>query len=298
MMVTIIQIFPRKAMSPVYTRRLFGIGEGRNIVKAIGKLQTIQIVFILAAISASAFAHHFPFAWQGGTPPSSLRAYTSDGFEGSLQALLPQIEHSVGRKISPEFDSSKVLERKIQAGEPFDVAILSSNVIDELIQGGKIAADTRTDLGRAGIGVGVRAGAPKPDISTPEAMKRTLLKAHSIAFNRDGASAVYIHKMVERLGIADKVKPQFMPEVGAGQPQRDVAAGKAEMVITLIPEIAGFAGLDLVGPLPGDLQSYVLFAAGVAANSRDAAAAKSVIQFISAASVGPTLKSRGVETRW
>ena len=86
-------------------------------------------------------------------------------------------------------------------------------------------------------------------------MKRALLNAKSIAFNPDGASAVHINEMVQHLGIADKVKPKFMPEVGAGQPQRDVAAGKAEMVITLIPEIADFQGLDLVGPLPGDLQA-------------------------------------------
>jgi molybdate transport system substrate-binding protein len=115
---------------------------------------------------------------------------------------------------------------------------------------------------------------PKPDIGTPEEMKQTLLTAKSIAFNRDGASCVRINEMVEYLGTADKVKPKFILEVGSGQPQRDVAAGKAELVITLIPEIADSKGLDLVGPLPRDLQSYINISAGVAVNSRNVIAAR------------------------
>ena len=166
-----------------------------------------------------------------------------------------------------------------------------------MIKSGKISGDTETNLGRAGIGVGVRAGAPKPKIGTPEEMKRTLLNAKSIAFNRDGASAVHINEMVQRLGIADKVKPKFMLEMGAGQPQRDVAAGKAEMVITLIPEIADFQGLDLVGPLPGDLQSYIDFSGGVATNSPNAAAAKALLKFLASPTVAATLKSKGMDTK-
>jgi molybdate transport system substrate-binding protein len=238
-----------------------------------------------------------PYAGRGAAQTSALRVYISDGFKPALQALLPQAEQSVGQKISPEFEASKMLQQKIESGEKFDVAILSTNVIDDLMKKGMIAADTRTELGRAGIGVGIRAGVEKPDISTPEAMKHTLLNAKSIAFNRDGASAVHINEMVERLGIAAKVKPKFMLEVGAGQPQLDVAAGKAEMVITLIPEIEDFKGLDLVGPLPADLQSYINFSAGVAANSHNPAAGKALIQFLAAPSVGATLKAKGVEPR-
>ncbi len=266
-------------------------------MKAIVKLQTIRVICTITAVMGSTIALGFPFAGKDAAQTSVLRVYTSDGFKTSLQALLPQAERSVRQKVSPQFEASKTLQQKIESGEAFDVAILSTNAIDDLIKEGKITADTRTDLGRAGIGVGVRAGAPKPDIRTPEAMKRTLLNAKSIAFNRDGASAVHIKEMVERLGIADKVKPKFMPEVGAGQPQRDVAAGKAEMVITLIPEIADFASLDLVGPLPGELQSYVSFSAGVAANSHSVAAGKALIKFLASRSAGPTLKAKGVDPR-
>lgn len=259
------------------------------------KLQTIRTFFVLIAIIASAVMLDSPFAAQTGT--KTLRVYTSDGFKPALQAMIPKIEKSLGCKVSPEFDSSKVLQQKIDAGDAFDVAILSTNVIDDLVKNGKIPADTKTSLGRAGIGVGIRAGAPKPNISTPDAMKRTLLDAKSIAFNRDGASAVHINETVEKLGIADKVKPKFMLEVGAGQPQRDVAAGKAEMVITLIPEIADFPGLTLVGPLPSELESYIDFSGGVSAKSQNSAAAEALIKYLSAPSAAATLKSKGVDMK-
>jgi len=256
----------------------------------------IRIAFVIAAILASTLLLSPHFYAQPADQGTGLRVYTSDGFKSSLEALLPQAERSIGRKVSPEFDASKVLQKKIESGEAFDVAILSTNVIDDLIKAGKISGAS-TNLGRAGTGVGIRAGAPKPDIRTPEAMKRTLLSAKSIAFNREGASAAHINEMVERLGIADKVKPKFMLEMGAGQPQRDVAAGKAEMVITLMPEIADFKGLDLVGPLPSDLQSYIDFSAGVAANSQNAAAAKALIQFLASPAVASTLKAQGVDRK-
>ena len=259
------------------------------------KLQTVRIIFVITALVAAVATLGFPFAGSGAAPSSALRVYTSDGFKPSLQALLPQIEHAIGGKVSPEFEASKTLQQKIEAGEAFDVAILSSGVIDDLVGEGKIAPGTRARLGRSGIGVGVRAGAPQPDIGTPEALKRALLQAKSIAFNRDGASAVHINEMVAALGIADQVKPKFVLEVGAGQPQRDVAAGRAEMVITLIPEIEDFKELALVGPLPGALQSYISFSAGVAANSQNAAASQALIKFLTSAQAAPALQAKGVE---
>jgi molybdate transport system substrate-binding protein len=226
-----------------------------------------------------------------------LRVYTSDGFKPALRALIPKIQKATGRKVLPTFDSSNVLQKKIDSGEPFDVAILSTNVVNHLIDSGKVSAESRADLGRAGIGVGIRAGATKPDISTSDAMSKTLLNAKSIVFNRDGASAVHIDEMVAKLGIADRVKPKFMRDVGAGQPQKDVVSGKAELVITLIPEIEDFKGLQLVGPLPGDLQSYIDFSAGVAVKSQNADGAKALIEVLTDPSAAATLKSKGVETK-
>src|SRR5580700_2923719 len=118
-----------------------------------------------------------------------LHVMISDGLKTVVEELTPQIERATGRKLAAQFNSSKNLRDKIQGGEPFDAAILTSDGLDDLIKQGKIAATTRADISRTGMGIGVRAGAPKPDISTPEALKRTFLNAKSISFNPTGASA-------------------------------------------------------------------------------------------------------------
>ncbi len=219
----------------------------------------------------------------------------SDGMKTVVEELTPQIEHSTGRKLAAQFNSSKNLRDKIQAGEPFDAAILTADVLDDLIKQGKIAPGTRADISRTGMGIGVRAGAAKPDISTPEALKRTLLNAKSISFNPTGASAAHTYDMFARLGITDAVKPKLMLDAEAGRPQMNVAGGKVELVISLIPEIKFFPGVDLVGPIPPEFQSYVNFAGGIAASARDAEAAKALIQFITGPTIAPVLKAKGME---
>ena len=147
----------------------------------------------------------------------ALRVMISDGMKTVVEELTPQIEHSTGRKLAAQFNSSKNLRDKIQAGEPFDAAILTSDVLDDLIQQGKIAAGGRADISRTGLGMGVRAGAAKPDISTPEALKKTLLSAKSISFNPTGASAAHTYDMFSRMGIMDAMKPKLcsIPRQGA-----------------------------------------------------------------------------------
>ncbi len=261
-----------------------------------GKAMRISTIAAITLVVTAGFI--FLFAQKAPAQGTELLVFTSDGMKPSMEELVPQIEHSIGRRLAMRFHSSKALEEKILSGEPFDAAILSSEVIDDLIKKGKIAAGTRADIARAGIGVGVRAGAPKPDISTPEALKRALLSAKSISFNPIGASAAPIYDMLGRLGIAENVKPKLiLDDTEPGRPQMNVAEGKAELVITLIPEIKFFKGVELAGPLPADLQSYISFAAGVAANTHNADAAKALIKFITGPAAAPTLKAKGVEPR-
>jgi molybdate transport system substrate-binding protein len=259
------------------------------------KIRTaITIAAAILALSAGLFS-----LFARGTPAQTteLHVMVSDGMKTVVVVLTPQIEDSIGRKLAARFNSSKNLRDKIQAGEPFDAAILTSDVLDDLIKQGKIAAGTRADISRTGMGVGVRVGAPKPDISTPEALKRTLLNAKSISFNPTGASAAHTYDMFARLGITDAVKPKLILDAEAGRPQMNVAGGKAELVISLIPEIKFFPGVDLVGPIPPDFQSYINFAAGIATNAHDADAAKALIQFITGSAVAPVLKAKGMEPR-
>jgi molybdate transport system substrate-binding protein len=147
------------------------------------------------------------------------------------------------------------------------------------------------------MGVGVRAGAPKPDISTPEALKKTLLNAKSVSFNPTGASAAHAYDMLARLGITEEMKPKLVLDAEAGRPQKNVAEGRVDLVISLLPEIKFFPGIDLVGPVPAEFQSYVSFSAGVAANPHDAGAAKALIQFLTGPAVPPVLKAKGMESR-
>ena len=261
----------------------------------------MRVSAIAAAVVAVSFGFILLFA-QGAAAQATgqstqVRVLASDGVKPAVEELLPKIEHSIGRGLTTQFDSSKKLEEKIQAGEAFDVAILTSESIDTLIKQGKIAAGTRTEIARSGIGVGIRAGAPKPDISTPEALKRTLLGAKSITFNPTGASAARFNQVLARLGIAANVRSKFILEQEPARAQMDVAEGKAEIVITLIPEILAVQGVELAGPLPADLQSYISFAAGVATNSHNADAAKALIKFITSSAAALTLKAKGVEPR-
>jgi molybdate transport system substrate-binding protein len=226
---------------------------------------------------------------------TELHVMISDGLKSVVEELTPQIEKAAERKLAVEFNSSKNLREKIEAGETFDATFLTGDVLDDLIQKGKIVAGTRADVARTGIGVGVRSGAPKPDVSTPDALKRTLLAAKSISFNPTGASAAPTFDIFARLGIADAVKPKLVLDKEAGRPQKNVAEGKVELVISLIPEIKFFPGVDLAGPMPGELQSYVKFAGGVGANGRDPEGAKRMIQFLKGKAASETMKAKGME---
>ena len=185
----------------------------------------------------------------------------------------------------------------MKSGEAFDAAIITSDVLDDLIKQGKIDAPTRTELARTGIGVGVRAGAPKPDIGTAAAIKKTLLNAKGISFNPTGASSTHTREMFDRLGIADAVKSKLILDPEAGRPQQNVVAGKVELVISLIPEIQFFPGVDLVGPIPAEFQSYVGFAGGVATKTVEANEARALLKVLTSPAAAPVIKSKGMEPR-
>ena len=225
----------------------------------------------------------------------SLNLMISDGMKTVFEELTPQLEHATSRKLAAQFNSSKNLRDKIQAGEPFDAAILTADVLDDLIKQGKIAAGGRSDISRTGIGMGVRAGTTKPDISDAESLRRTLMNVKAISFNPTGASAVHTNDMLMRLGIAQSVKSKLILSAEPGRPQLDVASGKSEVVFSLIPEIKGFPGVDLVGPVPAQFQSYINFAAGISANAHDAAAALAFIKFFNTPEVAQVMAAKGME---
>jgi|SRR5579863_8040128 len=234
---------------------------------------------------------------QAGGAQTPIQVLASNGVREVIESLKPQCESAIGRPLVTQYGSSTELLQRIAKNNPFDVVILTTEAIDSLIKDGKIAPGTRADIARAGIGVGVRKGAPKPDIHTSDALKQTLLKAKSITYAQDGASRVYLEKMFDNLGIGSQVKPKIILEQGSGGAGNRVANGGAEMVMTLVSEILPMPGVEYVGPLPAQLQSYVSFAAGVSSKAANAEAGKALITFLKSPAAAPAFKPKGMEPR-
>jgi len=233
---------------------------------------------------------------QAAAQGEPVQLISSNGVKPAVQALARPAEAAIAHPLAMQFNTTVSLRQRIAAGESFDVAILTAEAIDALIKEGKIVARSRADVGSVGIGVGVRAGATKPDIRTVDAMKRTLLNAKSITYAQDGASRQYIEKMVNELGIAESVKPKTLLRQGSDASNASVASGEAELVITLTSEIMPAPGVELVGPLPAKFQNVVRFAAGVSVNAKNADAANALVKFLSSPKVAATFKAKGIQT--
>lgn len=224
---------------------------------------------------------------------ADLKIWTASAIGKVLREIGPQFEHTTGHKLDVTIGVPAQFTKRINAGERFDVLVLSSAYVDGLIKDGKVIADTRTNLGRSGIGVEVRAGAPKPDISSVDAFKRALLDAKSIAFLKEGSGA-YLEKLTERLGIAEAIKSKV------ARPDTDivselVAKGEIEIGMVVMTQILTTPGVQLVGPLPPEVQSYLTFTAGVSANSDAPDAARDLIKFLTSPTAIPVITSQGME---
>ena len=202
------------------------------------------------------------------------------GIKSVVEELGPKYEQATGHKLVLKFVGGPAVQEAIAAGEPYDVAISQPAQIDRLLKDGKIIADSRADVARSGMGMGIRKGAPKPDIGSSDGFKRALLSANLITYAGDGASGVFFNGLFERLGIAADLKAK-LKSMPAGTPSAEaVARGEAEIVLLSIPSILAVAGVDLVGPLPPDLQYYSGFAGGVVAGSKEAEAGRAFVKFL------------------
>jgi quinoprotein glucose dehydrogenase len=231
-----------------------------------------------------------PSTWQN----NALRLLVSNGMKGTMEELQPQCEKAVGRSLAIQFGSTASLKKRIEMGEAFDVTIITTEAIGDLIKQGKLTGASRMDVGRSELGIGIRAGAPRADIRTPEALKKTLQEAKSITYPQDGASRGFIENMFARMGIAADVKSKIILAPGSGPATQSVAAGQAAMVITLFSEIVPIPGVEILGPLPGEYQSDIRFGAATSATSQNAEAAQALIAFLSGPQAAPVLKAKGI----
>ncbi len=206
--------------------------------------------------------------------------------------LGPQFEKAAGLTPVVVADVAAVMKRRIETGEPFDLAVLVDFQIDDLIKKGLLAADSRADIMSSGIGVAVKRGAAKPDISTVEAFKRTLLNAKSVTYLKEGASTIHLRKLFVQLGIADAIKSKAV-ETDGEMVSELVAEGKVEIGLIVVPNIMSVPGAELVGPLPAEINSIVMFTAGVSPNSPHQQAARELIRLLKSPEAKPVIEAKG-----
>jgi molybdate transport system substrate-binding protein len=219
---------------------------------------------------------------------------SSTGVKAPLSELVPQFEKATGHKVNITFDAANLIVKQIDGGKTFDVVIVTPALIKELVKQGKVVDGSTVNIARAGIGVAIKSGAPKPDISTPEAFKKALLDAKAIAFTTAGQSGQHFASVIEKLGIADQVKAKAKTLPG-GAIAEFIVKGEADMAVQLIPELMAVSGVEVVGPLPSELQAYVVLTGGVGANAADKANAEAFIKFLSSENASPVIKAKGLE---
>ena len=226
---------------------------------------------------------------------AEIKVLCSNGLKTVMEELVPQFEQATKHKVVVKFGLAGALKQQIEAGEPFDIAVLTPPLVDDLIKQGKIAADTRTVIARSGLGIMIRAGARKPDISTTEAFKRALLDAKSLTYAREGASGAYFAGLLDRLGIAQDVKPKIRPAATAAQVGEAVTHGEAELGVLPVSEILPVRGAELLAAFPADVQGYIVMTAGVNAGAAQRGAARDLIKFLMAPAALPVIKAKGME---
>lgn len=228
---------------------------------------------------------------------AELKVYSTIGVKGAIEELAPKFENATGNKLTITWGLITLFTKKAQEGDVPDVLIVSRASIDSLTKDGKIAPGGVT-LGSSIFAFGVKHGAPKPDISTVEAMKKTLLAARAIGYTEPaagGASGIYFDKMIEKLGIAAEVKAKAKFPPPAGFVGTLLISGAVDIGFQTKPELTTTEGVDVIGPPPGDLGQTNVFAAGVGAAAKDNAAANALLKFLTSPEAKATFKAKGFD---
>jgi molybdate transport system substrate-binding protein len=235
----------------------------------------------------------------GAASAAEVRVMISGGLTAAYKALVPEFERATGHKVLTAYGPSmgttaNAIPVRLERGEPADVLIMVGYALDDLAKQGKVIADSRVELVKSPIGVAVKSGTPKPDISSADAVKRALLAARTIAYS-DSASGVYVStEMFAKLGIADamKDKARKIPATPVGE---IVAHGDAELGFQQISELKPVEGIDIIGPLPDELQKITVFSAGIASVSKEPDAGKALIKFLASPAAAATMVKSGLD---
>ena len=248
-----------------------------------------------ALAAAAKVAFLFLLAQSLAAQSAEVKLLSGGGFMSVMNEIAPQFERTSGHKLVSSFESTGALRRQINAGESFDVVLIGAELIEELVKAGKVAPGTRVDVARAGLGVAVRADAPKPDIGSVDAFKRALVNAKTVSYLGEGTGGARFVALLDNFGIAEQMKPKLRP-LEIANVVKVVASGEVELVVDLITRILAERGVELVGPLPGEIQSYSGFSAALSAAPKEPEAAKSLMQFLKSDAAAPVIKAKGMET--
>jgi len=252
-------------------------------------MMTHRMTFVVVAAAVLALAA--PRA----SAAADITVLCSTPLRHVMAALIPEFEHATKHRVLITYGASPELRAKIETGAPFDLVVLTPGFMDGLIERGKVAAATRTPIARVGVAMAIKAGARKPDISTTAALKKTLVEARSISFGTEGASGAYFAALIEKLGIAEALKPKFQLKTSGEAVAQAVARSEAELGVAPATEIIPVAGAEVLGTFPREIQDYVVLVGGIGTGARNAAAARELLAFVTAPAADAVVKRTGME---
>jgi molybdate transport system substrate-binding protein len=224
-----------------------------------------------------------------------IRLVSSVAAKAVVEALVPGFEKSTGHMVTPVFGIAADLKARVEGGEPFDVAILTAPLLDDLIASGIVSRASRAVVARSGLGFMVKAGAPKPDVSTVDGFRRALLGARALTYVTTGASGIAFVATLQKLGLADTLKARTKAAASGDDVAASIVNGTADLAVLPVSEILPVRGAELGGVFPSDLQTYVVMTAGVNARSPHATAARELVAFLTAAQNTPVIRAHGME---
>ena len=221
-----------------------------------------------------------------------MKVFSSLAVKAAYLELVPQFESSSGRKVDTEWVGMADIRKRIGAGEAPDLVIGSGALIDEFVKAGKLK--DRANLGKSGVAVAVRKGAPRPDISSADAVKRALLNAKSIVYS-SGPSGVYLASLFEKWNVTDALKNKALQTPPGVLVAELVAKGERELCFQQMPELLQVSGIDIVGPLPDEIQTQTTFASGIHVQAKESDTAKALVKFLTSADSRAVMKKHGLE---
>jgi molybdate transport system substrate-binding protein len=224
---------------------------------------------------------------------AEVRAFVTGAARPMVDMLAPQFERATGHKLIITSALPPELVAKVEAGEPFDVIVLSYDV-EALIKRGLLEASSRTVLGQIGIGVAIHTGAPKPDFSTVEKFKQMLLSAKSIATSGEGSSGRYVASLVERLGIADQVKPKIKSG-GPGRSAELLSNGEVDLVVSGLPPLLGKPNIEWLGLIPAEINNFLVFSAGLSTKAKEPEAGRALLRHLASPEAIAVYKAKGLD---